>query len=106
MMSLILAAMFVAGVRLEIGGTSWRDHTVAALGDGACFVFFGALALTALAGTASIDAKRRRAFGRAWESFAAQTSITPFAAIVADRNRFRLAEIDPWLGSPPSSLTP
>lgn len=56
-------------------------------GDLASLVFFGALAIVALAGTVSIDAKRRRAAGAAWERFAAETSIIPFAVIAAGRNR-------------------
>jgi uncharacterized membrane protein len=43
-------------------------------GDVASFIFFCAFAVTALAGTVSIDAKRRRAFGPRWQSFAAHTS--------------------------------
>jgi uncharacterized membrane protein len=53
-------------------------------------------AIVALAGTVSIDAKRRRLLGGAWESFAAQTSIVPFAAIAAGRNRFVPREIGWW----------
>jgi len=44
----------------------------------------------------SIDAKRRRALGPAWLSFAAQTSIVPFAAIAAGRTRFKPDEIAAW----------
>src|SRR6202011_496060 len=58
--------------------------------------FFGAFAVTALAGTVSIDAKRRRALGPGWQSFAAQTSIVPFAAIAAGRTRFNPGEIATW----------
>jgi uncharacterized membrane protein len=65
-------------------------------GDVASFIFFGAFAVTALAGTVSIDAKRRRALGPGWQSFAAQTSIVPFAAIAAGRIRFNLGEIATW----------
>lgn len=62
-------------------------------GDLASLLLFGSLAFVALAGTVSIDAKRRRRWGAAWESFAAQTSILPFAAIAAGRNRFHPGEI-------------
>jgi len=34
--------------------------------------------------------------GAAWEPFAAQTSIVPFAAIAAGRNRFSPGEIGAW----------
>lgn len=56
-------------------------------GDAAASILFGSLLLLAVGGTASIDAKRRRAFGERWETFARQTSNVPFAAIVAGRNR-------------------
>ena len=65
-------------------------------GDVASLVFFAVWAVVALAGTVSIDGKRRRLFGAAWEPFAAQTSILPFAAIAAGRNRFRPGEIGAW----------
>jgi uncharacterized membrane protein len=65
-------------------------------GDAASLVFFAVWAVVALAGTVSIDKKRRRLFGAAWEPFAAQTSIVPFAAIAAGRNRFSLGEIGAW----------
>jgi uncharacterized membrane protein len=81
---------------LLIGIGLWALVHLVANGDAASFVFFGALALTAFAGTVSIDAKRRRALGPAWQSFVAQTSILPFAAIAAGRNRLNLREIAPW----------
>jgi uncharacterized membrane protein len=56
-------------------------------GDAASAVLFGSLLLLALAGTASIDAKRRRNYGERWEQFARVTSNIPFAAIAAGRNQ-------------------
>ena len=56
-------------------------------GDAASSVLFGSLLVLALAGTASIDAKRRRNYGQHWEQFARETSNVPFAAIAAGRNR-------------------
>ena len=51
-------------------------------------------ALVAAAGPASIDAKRRRALGpAAWDRFAGQTSILPFAAILAGRTSARPREL-------------
>jgi uncharacterized membrane protein len=76
-----------------IGVGLWAVVHLIANGDVASFIFFGALAITALAGTVSIDAKRRRALGPGWQSFAAQTSIIPFAAIAAGRTRFNPGEI-------------
>jgi uncharacterized membrane protein len=65
-------------------------------GDVAALLFFATWAIVALAGTVSIDAKRRRAAGADWAKFATATSIIPFAAIVAGRNRFSLSEIGLW----------
>jgi uncharacterized membrane protein len=70
-------------------------HTIAN-GDTASLVFFGAFAITALAGMPSIDAKLARRHGAAWAGFAAKTSILPFGAILAGRNRLVLAEIG-WM---------
>ena len=56
-----------------IGVGLWAVVHLIANGDPASFIFFGSLAVTALAGTVSIDAKRRRALGRAWQSFAVST---------------------------------
>ncbi len=54
---------------------------------------FGAIAFVALAGTVSIDAKRRCALGENWQAFAAQTSNIPFLAIALGRQHLRLREI-------------
>ena len=81
---------------LLIGIGLWALIHLFANGDVASFLFFGAFAVTAIAGTVSIDAKRRLALGSAWQSFVAQTSILPFAAIAAGRNRFNIGEIPPW----------
>lgn len=81
---------------LLMGIGLWAFVHFIANGDAASFLFFGALGVTALAGTVSIDAKRRKRLGAAWDSFAAQTSVIPFAAIAAGRNRFKPGEIAPW----------
>lgn len=60
-------------------------------GHVAAAIFFGSLLVLALAGTAAIDAKRRRAYGERWEQFVRETSNVPFAAIFARRNRLGLA---------------
>ena len=64
--------------------------------DVASWILFGTLAFVALTGTVSIDAKRKAAFGDAWDAFAARTSNLPFAAIVQGRQPFRPGEIG-WL---------
>jgi uncharacterized membrane protein len=82
---------FLTGVGL------WALVHLIGNGDVASLVFFAVWAVVALAGTVSIDRKRRRLLGAAaWEPFAAQTSIVPFAAIAAERNRLRPGEIGAW----------
>ena len=60
-------------------------------GDAASSVLFGSLLLLSVGGTASIDRKRRLAFGEHWEQFARATSNLPFAAIAAGRNELGAA---------------
>ena len=55
-------------------------------GDVAAALVFGSLLLLAVAGTSSIDAKRRHAYGERWEHFLRETSSIPFAAILQRRN--------------------
>ena len=81
---------FLTGVGL------WALLHLIGNGDVASLVFFATWAIVALAGTVSIDAKRRRLLGAAWEPFAAQTSIVPFAAIAAGRSRVTPREIGIW----------
>jgi uncharacterized membrane protein len=81
---------FLTGVGL------WALVHLIGNGDVASLIFFATWAIVALAGAISIDAKRRRLLGTAWEPFAAQTSIVPFAAIAAGRNRFAAREIGLW----------
>jgi uncharacterized membrane protein len=76
------------------GTALWALLHLIGNGDLASLLLFGALLIVALVGTASIDARRRRTAGAAWERFAAETSIIPFAAIAAGRNRFHPDEID------------
>lgn len=82
---------FLAGVAL------WALVHLIGNGDVASFLLFGSLGLVAAAGTAVIDAKRRRALGGpAWDQFASRTSIVPFAAILGGRNTLVLGEIGGW----------
>ena len=81
---------FLTGVGL------WALLHLIGNGDAASVVFFTVWAVVAFAGTVSIDRKRQRLLGSAWEPFAAQTSIVPFAAIAAGRNRFSPREIGAW----------
>jgi uncharacterized membrane protein len=79
-----------------MGVAIWALVHVIANGDVASLVFFGTWAIVALAGTLSIDAKRRRLQGVAWKAFAAETSIMPFGAILAGRNHISWREIGLW----------
>ena len=74
----------------------WSGFHVAANGDLASVIFFGTFFVLALFGTFSIDAKRRRNLGDAWNAFAAKTSNIPFAAVIAGRNRLKMAESFGW----------
>lgn len=75
------------------GVALWALGHLIVNGDRASLILFGSLLILAVSGTASIDAKRKRALGPAWDGFAAQTSNIPFAAIVAGRQRLILSEI-------------
>ena len=64
----------------------WAGSHMAANGDLAAFLVFGAFLAFAAAGPALIDRRRRRLCGEAaWTSFAAITSTLPFAAALAGR---------------------
>lgn len=78
------------------GVAIWAIGHLIVNGDRAGMTLFGTMLVLAVAGTASIDAKRRRALGAAWEPFAQQTSNIPFAAILAGRQTLRLGEIGLW----------
>jgi len=78
------------------GVTLWALGHLLVNGDRASIVLFGSMFLLGLFGTASIDAKRRRALGATWDAFAAQTSNIPFGAIAAGRQSLRLGEIGWW----------
>lgn len=78
---------FLWGVTLFCAGHLIVRHDTASLW------LFGVLIFVALSGMVSIDLKRRRTLGVVWETFAAQTSAIPFAAILAGRQRLRPREI-------------
>jgi uncharacterized membrane protein len=78
------------------GVAIWAGGHLMSNGDGASIVLFGSLLALAVVGTASIDAKRRRALGARCDAYAAQTSNIPFAAIAAGRQRLALGEIGWW----------
>lgn len=75
---------------------AWAALHILGNGDTAAIVFFGAFLVTAVAGMPSIDAKMAARHPQAWPGFAAATSILPFGAILAGRNRFVAGEIG-WI---------
>jgi len=78
------------------GVVLWSGFHLAANGDLASAIFFGTFFVLALLGTSSIDAKRRRKLGGAWNAFAAKTSNIPFAAAIAGRNTLNIGESFGW----------
>ena len=74
----------------------WSAFHLAANGDQASVVLFGTLFLTAFLGTFSIDAKRKRKMGAAWDAFAAKTSNIPFVAVLRGRTPLRPGEDFGW----------
>ena len=75
------------------GVAIWAAGHLLVNGDLAGIVLFGTMLILALFGTVSIDAKRERAAGEAWNAFAAKTSNIPFAAIAAGRQSLDIGEI-------------
>lgn len=71
----------------------WAAIHMLGNGDTASLVFFGTFLVTALAGMPSIDAKLAARAPEAWAKLAAATSIAPFGAILAGRNRLALREL-------------
>ena len=74
----------------------WAAVHMAGNGDTASLLFFAAFGATALAGMPSIDAKVAARDPDGWSRYSERTSILPFAAIAAGRNRLALGEIG-WL---------
>ena len=60
-------------------------------------VFFGGFALFCVVGCAHQDARKRATRGAELADYFAQTSLLPFGAILAGRNRVVASEL-PWLG--------
>jgi len=78
------------------GVAIWALGHLLVNGDRASIMLFGAMFVLSLCGTASIDAKRKRALGPTWDAFTAQTSNVPFGAIAGGRQRLNLGEIGWW----------
>jgi uncharacterized membrane protein len=78
------------------GVAIWAVGHLLVNGDPAGLVLFGTMLVLALIGTRMIDAKRKRALGPKWDTFAAETSNIPFAAVAQGRQRLSLGEIGWW----------
>jgi uncharacterized membrane protein len=78
------------------GVALWSFTHLVLNGDVASLVFFGSLLLVAIGGTFSIDQKRRKAVGEAWDRFANVTSNLPLLAITQGRNSLQIGEIRWW----------
>jgi uncharacterized membrane protein len=78
------------------GVAFWSITHLILNGDLASVFFFGSFLILAIEGPFSIDRKRKKAVGDAWNRFAAVTSNLPFLAIIQGRNSLQLAEIGWW----------
>jgi uncharacterized membrane protein len=78
------------------GVAVWSFVHLIANGDLASLVLFGSLLVLVFVGMISIDAKRKKACGQHWDSYAAATSIIPFQAIKEGRNTLVIAEFKVW----------
>lgn len=74
----------------------WAAAHILANGDLASLLFFGSLFLVLINGMQSIDRKRLHRLGQAYETFKQQTSILPFGAILAGRQRLNWGELGWW----------
>ena len=74
----------------------WAGVHMVGNGDAAALLFFGTFLITAAAGMPSIDRKTAARDPAGWMKLRQGTSILPFAAILAGRNRFVAAEIG-WM---------
>lgn len=75
---------------------TWAVLHLAAVGTASMAVLAGAIIVTAFAGMPSLDAKYAKREPERWPAFVAVTSILPFGAILAGRNRLALRELGGW----------
>lgn len=76
-----------------VGVTLWALAHLLANGDLGSLIFFGTFLLVSVVGMANIDAKRAKRDPEGWAKFAANTSRTPFVAIMQGRNTLKMGEI-------------
>ncbi len=74
----------------------WGVLHLVAIGTASMAVLAGAIVVTAFAGMPSLDAKYAKREPQRWPAFAAATSVLPFGAILAGRNRLALRELGWW----------
>jgi uncharacterized membrane protein len=70
----------------------WAAIHILANGDLASLLFFGGLLLTALGGAWHLDQRMAATEGVRWQRFAADTSFTPFVALLTGRQPWAWAE--------------
>ena len=78
------------------GVALWSFTHLVLNGDLASVIFFGSFLILAIGGPFSIDRKRKKAFGDAWNRFASLTSNVPFIAIIEGRNSLKIGELGWW----------
>lgn len=65
-------------------------------GDWASHLLYGTIAFEGLVAPMNLDRKYRARYGESWDKFAAQTSYIPFVAIINQRNKLVLSELNVW----------
>ena len=76
--------------------TLWALVHIPASGQVSAIILQSAIGLLAIIGMNQIDRRKARTLGEEWSTYAAQSSVIPFAAIVSGRQRFVFKEIG-WL---------
>ena len=71
----------------------WAAVHLLANGDMASAIFFGGFLGLSLLGMAHLEARKSAELGEAWQRFAAQSSLLPFAAVLSGRVKFETREI-------------
>lgn len=74
----------------------WAFSHMAVNGDMASLIFYGALAVLALAGAAMLDRRKTAAGTELWRALLAESSFLPLAAILAGRAKVTLSGIGWW----------
>lgn len=74
----------------------WSGFHLIGSGMLASTIFYATFLIVSAVGTKAIDGKVRRKRPQEWQAISAQTSIIPFAAIAAGRNKFVAREYFDW----------